>query len=413
MKKNLLLNVMVAFLLSACNDTSSPAGADNGGKPKNSGPKSAGELASWQPAAVGQEGHGGDAVVCFSIPIDQAVEKISTESKCIPSETQPCKSSSQTDGSQVATEVWRLTDLGRKNISSAKPLEQYLAERIAGKKEFLTELNQMSVEDGFNKLVFPLRNFPSAFDELYKINSKLGWLEQDGVASEFGLADINDSGFLNENEIDRSKCRELQAAVRRDYQLWYDKDILSHFNNAGKILIQLHEVLYTWGKEKDNLNRSNDLFGPPAHTTSEKTRRMSLKLITTSLDVNTLGEYLKDYGFSIYHWGKAQNQPTALGYFMSSESCEAEKTNLRNYVNQLSSDTLDFWLGVENYFSSNYLRGDNTDTAKAVRLNYPKNIQNLINLTYQTGSSKFFRENFLGLLSTFEMNDSCVGKLTN
>ncbi len=290
---------------------------------------------------------------------------------------------------------WRLTDKGRKSIVSAKPLEQYLAERINSKKKVIDDLNKLSVEDGYRQIIGPLGQLPGAYEKLASSHDELGWLEEDGISSEYGLSDVNDSGFAT--EIDKTKCKELQAVVRRDNQLWYDKDIFNKFDNAGKVLIQLHEEIYHWGKWQDEISRFSRY-----HLTSVKTRRLILKLIDDNIPVNTLNTHLKKLNFSVFYRTDRFNIPTSLGYCMTSKSCKDEKQVLLDAVNRIQGD---FKLGLINFFSERYIQ-DHTDQPQLeLRYNYPEKLSNMIGFVFQSHPDyvRVFRE----LLNNFDPETSC------
>lgn len=406
--KNTITILITVLLLSSCNNGggSSPAPSTPTGGNGNSNGKSG--ISEWQSSLLGQEGHGGDALVCFSIPVDRALYKVDLGSggnNCVP--PGPC-SDSQSSGSPNtpgSSVVWRMTDEGRKSILSAKPLEQYLAEKISSKKAYIDQLNQLSVEEGYRKILSPFIKLPAPFSRLSEMHQKLGWLHEDGISSEFGLIDVNDSGFLNENEIDTTYCKELQAVVRRDNQLWYDADIVRHFDSAGRILIQLHEEFYAWSKQQDSINQKAVVM--PAHETSIKTRRLILKLLESGIDEKIVNENLKSAGFSILYSDNIFNIPTSVGYFMDTATCQSEQVFLKNFFSQISHGR-DFWLNVEMLFSKRYLKSGNSWPTIELRNNFPDALSNMIALT-MAGESNTFASDILNLQNVFEQPGSCQG----
>lgn len=369
------------------------------------------ELSEWQSSLLGQEGHGGDAIVCFSIPIERALYKVNTlpENKC--TQEKPCShfGSKSPDGNSSSPSsgiVWRMTDEGRRSIQSAKPLEQYLGERISSKKVIIDQLNQMSIEEGYKKILQPFLKLPSPFTRIAEMHRKLGWLNEDGISSEYGLIDISDSGFLNEIEIDKTHCKELQAVVRRDNQLWYDADIVSHFDNAGRVLIQLHEEIYAWGKLQDQINWK--IPGELAHETSTKTRRLILKILDQDMNEKLLNENLKVLGFTTMYWENLFNVPTSVGFYMDTDSCIAEQKFLKNFFK--NNYGANFWLDVEALFSSRYLKSNEGRATLQLHYNYPEALSNMIELTMSsTSSSKNFATEIMQLLQVFERPESCQG----
>lgn len=399
-------SVVFLLFLSACGNNSGSGGASKFG-PNSSGGKA---LEGWQSATLGQEGHGGDAIVCFNIPIEQAIYKVGGGDEgggdedgggskdCGPDF---CRSSPNAGSGQV----WRMTDAGRQAIRSAQPLEQYLAEHTMGKKQLLERLNQMSVEDGYKKLLQPYTFLPGAFSRIAEMHRKLGWLLQDGVASEYGLMDINDSAFVNESEIDTAHCKELQAVVRRNNQLWYDKDIVSHFDNAGLVLIQLHEEIYSWAKQVDTHNQH---FGRVAHQKSDNTRWLLLKTLDENLRADTLNEQLKSLGFSILYWSNQFKLPTAVGFFMTTDACVAEQKFLKGIYDSFRKRDVSYWF---NTFNQRYLDADEWgDVAEPLQYNFPDLLSQMIDLARSTlRRPADFESGIDQLMPKFLKADACRG----
>lgn len=400
MKLSTLTLALVFLSLSACQ------GGAQDGSDQATGARTGSGTEGWQNSLVGQEGHGGDAIVCFSIPIERALVQVASgqEDTCQP--PGPCQGHSSP--TPRPGPVWKMTEEGRRSIQSAKPLEQYLGERIASKKAVIDQLNQMSPEDAYRKILQPFSKLPSAANRLSEMHQRLGWLSEDGIASEFGLADINDSGFVNENEIDRAHCKELQAVVRRDNQLWYDSDIVSRFDTAGKVLIQLHEEIYAWGKGLDAINW--EIFGPPAHETSTKTRRLILKLLDGNLSTGSLNENLKGLGFSAMHWQNTFKVPVSAGYYMDSETCVREQQFLRENIGR-GGYGLNFWLAMQRLFSDRYLVQEHTQPGVQLRFNFPDILSNMIALTFQEQRSpEQYRASIMQLQAAFEQPEACQSR---
>lgn len=404
--KPIISAMVLCLTLVACNEGG--GNGSNGGTVGGQGNK--GTVTDWQASLLGQEGHGGDAVVCFSIPVDRALyqQKVGEENECLPGN--PCQDGGSTNGPSKpgsgSGTVWRMTDEGRKSIRSAKPLEQYLAERITSKKKIIDQLNQLSVEDGYRELLQPFTKLPTPFKRIAETHQKLGWLDEDGIASEYGLLDINDSGFISENEIDKTYCKELQAVVRRDNQLWYDADIVKYFDNAGKVLIQLHEEIYAWGKAQDQINW--EIPGQPAHETSTKTRRLILKIIDENIDQALVNENLKALGFSTMYWENLFKVPTSVGYYMDTDTCFTEQQFLKNFFKGGGYGS-DFWLKVENLFSNRYLKATQAWPRTQMRHNFPDALSNMISLMLNGNTSTFATE-IMQLQTVFERPESCEGR---
>ncbi len=201
----------------------------------------------------------------------------------------------------------------------------------------------------------------------------------------------------------------MQAVVRRDSQLWYDADIINHFDTAGRILIQLHEEIYTWGKQQDQINLEIHL--QTAHETSTKTRRLILKILDQNLDEKLINEYLKELGFSTMYWENFFNVPTAVGFYMDSDSCVAEQGYLKNFIASIDYEK-DIWLKVESLFSSRYLRSREDWPTLQLQHNFPDALSNMIALTMNSsGSSDAYVTKIMQLLRIFEQPESCRGNL--
>lgn len=413
MTKLTIITSVLCLLMIACNNNGGGSKSPGVGGGSNNDPNNKGVVSDWQNSLLGQEGHGGDAVVCFSIPIERALYKVNTNpgKKCQPGENCP-KSVGMADpmnpGSSSSGIVWRLTNEGRQSIQSAKPLEQYLGERISSKKILIDQLNQMPLEEGYQQTLQPFTKLPSAFNRIAEMHRKLGWLHEDGIASEYGLIDINDSGFVNENEIDQTRCKELQAVVRRDNQLWYDADIVKHFDNAGRVLIQLHEEIYAWGKLQDQINWK--IQGRVAHETSTKTRRLILKILDHDMDEKLVNENLKGLGFSIMFWENLFSIPTSVGFYMDTDTCIAEQKFLKEFFKSNQGNESAFSRKVANLFLSRYLNSDNDGSRIELQHNYPDALSNMISMTLSHAhSSNHFAAEILKLQRIFEQPESCQG----
>ncbi|MCB0415240.1 MAG: hypothetical protein KDD50_12960 [Bdellovibrionales bacterium] len=399
MRYKLLLAITFGLIVSGCKDGGSLPG--NGDNKKND----SGSLKAWQVRMLGQEGHGGDAIVCFSIPIEKAVYKVELPLQNECTGKGPCQP--QGSSCQIGQPcphsrgvIWKITDEGRRSIESAKPLEQYMAEKIASKKVFLDELNKLSLNDAYMEVLTPFTALPGAFEKIVDIHHSLGWLEEDGVADEYGLMDVADSGFVT--NIDKTKCKELQAVVRRDNQLWYDSDIVKHFDNAGKVLIQLHEELYTWGKYQDEINVNVGFR--EAHSTSTKTRRLILKLLGDDVNTNFLNSTLKSHGFSILYWENGMSGSVKLGEFMDSSSCIAEREVLKSYFEYPGQD---MQFDLLNFIFPRYIKAGN-EMQIELRHNYPGVISRLVSFTESySGPWQEFNRLASELFDELHLEESC------
>lgn len=385
----LIITTFLFLTLAACSSGGGEVSGSGGGNPKGQ------RIDDWKVNLLGQEGHGGDAIVCFNIPVSQALEQqtFGEKDECT---TPPCMSHSQPigpGGSPTSGTVWRMTEAGRKSIRSAKPLEQYQAERSAGGRAMIGQLNQMTPEDGYKKLLQPFTALPAPFNRIKETHRKLGWLKERGVADEYGLADVNDSGF--ENNIDAVYCKELQAVVRRDNQLWYDETIFAAFDTAGQVLIQLHEEIYAWAKSVDKIN---ERIGPGAHEMSDKTRRLILQMLDQNADSQVINDNLEDLGFSIMYWDPK-------GRYMDTQTCVGEQQVLKDHFSR--SHGRDFWLDLELLMQRRYL--DNTHHLLEMQHNYPDVLSDMIGLTMAGDSSTFVTE-ILQLQREFEKPESCEGR---
>ncbi|MBT4763033.1 MAG: hypothetical protein HOO06_15170 [Bdellovibrionaceae bacterium] len=375
-------------------------------KPTNGQDQGHAKLDAWKVNSLGQEGHGGDAVVCFSIPIEQALYRVTPKKNSSCLRNLPCENKSETASDQEqngpAKVMWRMTDVGRKSIRSAKPLEQFLAERITGLNPVIAQLNQGTLTTGYNLLRSKLAHLPAAYEKNEEIHQALGWLEEDGIATEYGLADINDSGFAT--GINQKSCKELQAVVRKDNQLWYDPDIIGHFDTAGKILIQLHEEIYRWGKLQD---QSNSQYGDWAHGTSINTRHLILKILKPNISTKLLNTNLKVLGFSSLFWQNRFAVPTPVGQFMTSDVCLGESMIIKNYLDKNRNiNSVD----MRDYLVSRYLLDELKSVQPILLSNYPRTLSELVSYTlnFTSGDESSFWQVFRGLWSDLNSESACL-----
>lgn len=395
MKRLFVLTVVAVHLISCQGGGGNSASPGIGPDPINpkpapeestnneSSPGNSSGSSNWRADFLGQEGHGGDAIVCFNIPISRAVisgELVTPKSETICYPNGQCETKIPVERvSPINPIVWRITDEGRRSIRSAKPLEQFLAEKISSKKLIVDELNRMSVEDGYLKITSAFRELPAVKESIRQQHQKLGWLLQEGIGSDYGLMDIKDSGFVSENEIDTRYCKELQAVVRRDNQLWYDRDIIAHFDNAGKVLMQMHEEIYAWAKTRDTINEK--IGGAPMHRTSERTRGLILKLMDKEIDVERSGQHLKDLGFSVGYWYDSYNFPLSPGSFMNKDICEQEQNYLRGALSYNGGSGERHQIYVTSIFAERYLRADHV-TMLELKANLPARLAEMIDYSF-------------------------------
>lgn len=417
--KNIFTSLFVLLALVACDNE----GGSRSHSLNNTPPNTKAGLSDWQASFLGQEGHGGDAVVCFSIPVSKALSKVEdkkNESDCPSSE--PCIHHTESQNSPVLTTqdgastnirrsgsgvTWTMTAEGRRSIQSAKPLEQYVGEKIASKKNLFEQLKQLSVEEGYQKLLKPFTKLPAPFHRISEIHQKLGWLHEDGISSEYGLIDVNDSGFIAESDIDNNYCKELQAVVRRGNQLWYDADIVKNFDNAGRVLIQLHEEIYAWGKDQDQITVR--YIGRPQHDTSIKTRRLILKILDEDIEINLVNENLKNLGFSTLFWVNQFKTPTSVGYFMDKGTCLTEQKIVEAQLNNyLSTKPSHFWFEVKSFFIERYLKYSEDSSVTELNNNLPPALSKMISLTL-AGDSITYKTEIFQLLEEFKQPESCEG----
>ncbi|NUN05861.1 MAG: hypothetical protein HUU57_08865 [Bdellovibrio sp.] len=74
--KNALALLPFVLLLSACQEGGGNGATTLGASAGTTNPASKGTVSDWQSSLLGQEGHGGDALVCFSILVDRALYKV-------------------------------------------------------------------------------------------------------------------------------------------------------------------------------------------------------------------------------------------------------------------------------------------------------------------------------------------------
>lgn len=163
--------------------------------------------------AEGSGAHGGDAVVCFSIPVDQAMSK------------------------------GIMTARGRKAITSAVTNEYQQYSSRAAANPAIARLQKMSFEDALTELHAMAAGVPAFFAQLEAAQKYIGQID-DGLPAENGIEDVRDSGTgfgMPEG------CDLVQAALRREDQMSYDPDVWKAFSGFQRALMQLHEEVYYIG----------------------------------------------------------------------------------------------------------------------------------------------------------------------
>src|SRR6185369_15592409 len=109
--------------------------------------------------------------------------------------------------------------------------------------------------------------------------------------------------------------------------------------------------LYAWGKSQDEINQ--EVPGPSAHQTSEKTRRLILKLLADNIDSSLLNENLKTLGFSVGYWENEFRIPVPVGNYMDSSTCLNEQGFLRDYFKGGGWGS-NYYLKVQQLFLNRY-----------------------------------------------------------
>ena len=155
-------------------------------------------------------GNGGVAVVCFKIPLEQAMR-----------------------GDQM-------TDAGRAAIQSALPIELFLAKDSAGPDSLLAQLQGLDFIWGVMKLHSQFEAYPELYTELMKQSIARGYLYEGAMVP----AALKSSSDALNVFYPPEGCAMVQAVTATDALYLVQRDIWEHLTPVGQMILQLHEDLY-------------------------------------------------------------------------------------------------------------------------------------------------------------------------
>lgn len=180
--------------------------------------------------AGGSELHGGDSVVCFqTIAQKQQVEKILRQNK-VASQMGYIRQD-PFDDIDLNTVTVETLDVWEAKNSVTVPVKFVNVENVEnGVKDRINVLN--------TKMSLMAQKMQEAYDGFYAPSK---WL-----ASSTGVLEIDDSREL----INYTKlCIPVQIAVQTSTRVYYDARLYSRMNEANKVALILHELLYSWLKK--------------------------------------------------------------------------------------------------------------------------------------------------------------------
>lgn len=152
--------------------------------------------------------------------------------------------------------------------------------------EYLKTWRGLSYKETLTRLFQKLEKAPFA-QELQEIKNRLGSVESNGLAFNFGLGDIKDSSIPF--EVEKNKCGIAQAVARSGNIFYYNEKIWKLFAKSEhanqQALMDFHEYLYAYGK---------DVMG---QETSAESQRLIVWLLMRDLSDEQLQYLLKTYKF--------------------------------------------------------------------------------------------------------------------
>jgi hypothetical protein len=205
---------------------------------------------------AGAGGHGGDTIVCFSVPLSQAVEI--------------------RNGSEV------MTAIGRRSITSVRTIEFFRAEHAVYNNPFVQRLSGLSYREAVVELRGRFDSVPSFGERLLRpYSNAIGFIEDTGYPAVYGLEDVRDSGAVI---LPPPGCAQIQAAIRQGYSITYDSSIWAAAPPLQKALLQMHEELFAVGVH----------FG---HEFSVGTQLVLMAILASNVEGQSLSKVLQAQGF--------------------------------------------------------------------------------------------------------------------
>ncbi|MEZ4741681.1 MAG: hypothetical protein R3B45_04420 [Bdellovibrionota bacterium] len=211
------------------------------------------------------ETHGGDAVVCFTIPIVEATVLV------------------------VPPNGRLITEGGYRAISSIETLESFQARLNLQSHSVLSELDQYDENlESLKFLTDQWKVLPEFYDLIIEQRNTIGTISESGLPAQFGINDIQDSDFQLGVP---SNCSVIQLAMQRFNEVYYDARLWKHLSAGQKSILQLHEEIYRIGFMKFD------------HQNSLRTRELIVKMLQTNskhLDELFFQKQTSFYGFDKY-----------------------------------------------------------------------------------------------------------------
>ncbi|MBX9766892.1 MAG: hypothetical protein K2X47_06440, partial [Bdellovibrionales bacterium] len=207
-------------------------------------------------AFAGNDGRGGDAIVCFAKGLSGNVVLQGTG--------------------------YALTKEGRANIHTAETREGYRIRHLSKRSGFLASLEGKTEAEAFELMLKRFQGVPGFYQLLKEMHERLDAIE-DGFNARGGLEDIKDTGL--KYQLEDANCVFAQAVVREKSTFSRDGDVFDKFVPVQRALIRFHEVTYAVGDES---------FG---HDNSGPTERVLLHAFGQDLPAERLASKIKENGF--------------------------------------------------------------------------------------------------------------------
>lgn len=161
-------------------------------------------------------GNGGNSVVCFSIPLSQAMSGR------------------------------LMTPLGKSHIQSAVVLEFYLAslKQTIAPSRFFQALSQGDEQSAIHYLEESISTVPKFLTQVSDAEATLGSIAN-GIAAPDGLVPVDDAALAIQLPSD---CALVQTVIQKDSVFYYDPVVWGALTQQGylqKFILQLHEDIYS------------------------------------------------------------------------------------------------------------------------------------------------------------------------
>jgi hypothetical protein len=272
--------------------------------------------------AGGNEAHGGDLVVCFNVPLEEAV--------------------SEMDG--------RITEVGWNNRQEDYPMVsdyyQIISRPFDESLFFTTESN--NPEEIAQEIRDLTQLVPGFHKKWMREANKYPFETWDPAPS--GLKDVSDS---NELYLLPSNCTYVQGAVMQYGVVSFDTRAREHSDNLQKALLSIHEELYALARGK-------------GQTDSVRTRRLFKDIMLSGGDEVIIQSALIKHGFGQYKTAteirlmreekqarldELQASFTSIEENLSNEELLDEWFELRLFFAETDNEFLEIKEGITRYFN--------------------------------------------------------------